>query len=142
MTPNDDFTQAAATALDNFASGPAAQAADGLAEVFEQAGDRIASSLERAAVSGELSFNALVESIARDFASLAIDQLITAPLEGFVGSLTSSLSGAISGQRAPVTVNMNLSNAGVGATGPQASSGQIAARVAQALSRSAARTQG
>ena len=44
----------AAQALEGFANGPGAEAANALADVFEQAGDRIASSLERAATSGEL----------------------------------------------------------------------------------------
>ena len=49
----------AAQALEGFANGPGADAANALADVFEQAGDRIASSLERAATSGELSLNAV-----------------------------------------------------------------------------------
>ena len=48
MNPIDD----AADALENFASGPGADAANALADVFEQAGERIAGSLERAAQSG------------------------------------------------------------------------------------------
>ncbi len=135
MNPNDD----AANALDNFANGPGADAANGLADVFEQAGDRIADSLERAARSGELSFNSLADSIANDFARLAVDQLITAPLESLVGTLTNSLSGAITGGGAPVTVNLNMAQ-NAGASGPQASGAQIAARVAQAVGKAQNRT--
>lgn len=132
-------TDSAANALDNFANGVGADAANGLADVFEQAGDRIANSLERAARSGELSFNSLADSIANDFARLTVDQLITAPLESLVGSLTSSLSGAISGGISPVTVNLSMPQ-NAGSSGPQASGAQIAARVAQAVGKAQNRT--
>ncbi len=135
MNPKDS----AANALDNFANGAGAEAANGLANVFEQAGDRIADSLERAARSGELSFNSLAESIANDFARLAVDQLITAPLESLVGSLTNSLSGAISGGGSSVTVNLSMPQ-NSGASGPQVSGAQIAARVAQAVGKAQNRT--
>jgi len=67
----------AAQALEGFANGPGAEAANALADVFEQAGDRIARSFERAASSGELSFNALAESVLSDLASIAVTELIT-----------------------------------------------------------------
>lgn len=139
MTPIDS----AAQALNNFASGPGADAANGLADVFEQAGDRIANSLEQAARSGELSFNALAEGIANDFARFAVDQLITVPLEGLVSSLTRSFAGTISGGGSPVTVNLNMPQ-GVASSAPQASpqasGAQIAARVAQAVTQAQTRT--
>ena len=62
----------AAQALEGFANGPGADAANALADVFEQAGERIASSLERAATSGELSFNTLAESVLSDLARIAV----------------------------------------------------------------------
>lgn len=132
-------TNSAADALENFAKGPGAEAANGLADVFEQAGDRIANSLERAARSGELSFNSLAESIATDFARLAVDQLITAPLEGLVSSLTNSFASAVTGGGSPITVNLNMSQGGQ-SSGPQASGAQIAARVAQAVTKAQGRT--
>jgi len=129
----------AAEALDNFANGPGAEAANALAEVFEQAGDRIASALDRAATSGELSFNALAESVLSDLARIAVSELITAPLQGAVSALSSSISGVASGKSSPVTVNLNLSQPTTKASGPQASHAQMAAQIAQAVARAQTR---
>ena len=139
MTPNNELTAAARDALDGFASGPASEAAEGVALAFERAGDRIADSLERAAKAGEFSFNALAESIAQDFARLAVDQLITAPLEGVIGSLTSAITGAVSGgattrSSRAVTVNL-LGGAQPTRTGPQPSQRQMAGRIATAVTK-------
>ena len=129
----------AAQALEGFASGPGAEAANALADVFEQAGDRIARSLERAASSGELSFNALAESVLSDLASIAVTELITAPLQGAVSVLTSSIAGTASGKSSPVTVNLNLAQSAGKSGGPQASSAQMAAQIAQAIGRAQSR---
>ena len=135
MNPIDD----AADALDNFASGPGADAANALADVFEQAGERIAVSLERAAQSGELSFNSLADSVLSDLARIAVNELITAPLQAGLSSLTSSIAGTASSKPAPVTVNLNMAQA-VGKTmRPQASGAQIASQVAQAVARAQGR---
>lgn len=135
MTPIND----AADALDSFASGPGADAANALADVFEQAGERIAGSLERAAQSGELSFNALAESVLSDLARIAVNELITAPLQAGLSSLTSSIAGTAAGKSAPVTVNLNMTQPGGKPAGPQASGAQIAAQVAQAVARAQTR---
>jgi len=128
-------TQQAADALDSFANGSARDAANTLADVFEQAGERIANSLERAAQSGELSFNNLAESVLTDLARIAVNELIAAPLQGAVSALTSSISGGISSKSAPVTVNLNMTQTSGKTTAPPASSAQIASQVAQAVSR-------
>ena len=57
----DDFDDSA-RALQSFADGPAFDVADDLARAFEAAGDRISTALERAARSGEFSFNDLASS--------------------------------------------------------------------------------
>lgn len=129
----------AAQALNSFANGPGAEAANALADVFEQAGERIAGSLERAAASGELSFNALAESVLSDLASLAVTELITAPLQGAVSALTSSIAGSASGKSSPVTVNFSLPQSSGKSSGPQASSAQMAAQIAQAIGRAQSR---
>ena len=129
----------AAQALEGFANGPGADAANALADVFEQAGDRIASSLERAATLGELSFNALAESVLSDLARIAVTELITAPLQGAVSALTSSIAGTTSGKSSPVTVNLNLAQSAGKSSGPQASSAQMAAQIAQAIGRAQTR---
>lgn len=131
MNPIND----AADALENFASGPGAEAANALADVFEQAGERIAGSLERAAQSGELSFNAMAESVLSDLARIAVNELITAPLEAGVSALTSSIAGTAAGKSAPVTVNLNMTQPSGKSTVPQPSGAQIASQVAQAVAR-------
>ena len=112
MTPTDE----AAKVVEDFANGPAMAAADQTAKLFEAAGARIANALEGAARSGELSFNSLAESVARDLASLAISEFITSPLQGAFGALTGQLIGGSFANgnggaqgKPPVTVNMTVS---------------------------------
>jgi len=135
MNPIDD----AADALDNFASGPGADAANALADVFEQAGERIAGSLERAAQSGELSFNSLAESVLSDLARIAVNELITAPLQAGLSSLTSSIAGTATGKSSPVTVNLSMAQSAGKTTASQASGAQIASQVAAAVARAQTR---
>lgn len=134
-----DSVDQAADALDSFANGPASDAANALADVFEQAGSRIADSLERAAKSGELSFNDLAESVLTDLARIAVNELITAPLQGALSSLTSSIAGGGVSKSSPVTVNLNMGSASRKTSVPAASSAQMASQVAQALSRAKGR---
>lgn len=136
MDRQNKLTDDAAQALDAFAKGAGADAASALADVFDIAGNRIAESLERAAQMGALSFDDLAESILSDFARLAISELVTAPLEGVVSALTSSISGgATASKSSPVTVNLNMA-AEVGKSfAPQPSSAQIATQVARAVAR-------
>ena len=129
----------AADALDDFANGAGADAANALADIFEQAGERIAGSLERAAQSGELSFNSLAESVLNDLARIAVNELITAPLQAGLSSLTSSIAGTATGKSSPVTVNLNLAQPSGKAVGPQPSGAQIASQVAQAVARAQGR---
>lgn len=129
MTPTDD----AAQALEDFAQGPAFAAADETAKLFEAAGDRIATALERAARSGELSFNNLAESVARDLARMAISNFITGPLSGAVSGLGNALiSPSQSAAKPPVTVNMTVSGVSDAASFNR-SQGQISATLARAV---------
>jgi lambda family phage tail tape measure protein len=140
MNSENNVISNAADALDAFAKGPATDAANELADVFEIAGDRIANSLERAAQTGALSFNDLAESILNDFARLAVSELITAPLEGLVSGLTQSIGQAAGASKtAPVMVNLNLGNGASKPTGPQPSTTQIASQVTRALQRAQSR---
>ena len=133
MTPTDE----AARAVTDFANGPALVAADETAKLFEAAGERIADALETAARSGELSFNAMAESVARDLARLAVSELISTPLENIIGSIGGQITGAAFGgssgaQKPPVTVNMNVS----GVSDPSAfarSQSQISTSLARAV---------
>ena len=142
IAPTDDAANNdAAKALQNFAQGPAMSAADDTAKMFEAAGDRIAKALEGAARSGELSFNSLAESVARDLAKMAISELITGPLSGAVSAIGSNLGGALFGGsggssqsagKPPVTVNMTVNGASDAASFNR-SQGQISATLARAV---------
>jgi len=121
-----DEAAAAIAALD---AAPAVQSAGKIADAFEAAGARISRSLESAAKSGELSFNAMAETVLTDLARLAVSELIEAPLNALVDGLTNSLGKASSN----TTVNLNVS----GSTDPggfRRSEGQIAATLARAVS--------
>ncbi len=122
-------TEKAAKALNDFADGPAKDAAELAAQAFEQAGARIAQALETAALSGELSFRDMAAAITRDLASIAIQELILGPLQAALG-------GGQSGQSPinPVSVVMNIS--GVSDAGSfQKSQGQISASLARAVAQ-------
>ena len=120
----------AAQALDNFAQGPAMDAAENVASAFELAGDRIAKALGSAAQSGELSFSSLAESVTRDLAGLAISELITSPLQQAIGGLGDAILGG--GGGSSVNVNMNLSGVS-NADSFSRSQGQISASLARAV---------
>ena len=120
----------AAEALENFATGAALDAADGLARAFEVAGDRIASSLEGAARRGEFSFNNLASTIAQDLTRLAVDQLISGPITNLLGGALGGAGGGNSTRN--TTVNLNLSGAN-NSQGLQQSQGQISGAVARAV---------
>ncbi len=119
----------AARALQDFADGPALDAADDVAKAFEFAGERIAVALERAARSGELSFNSLAESVAKDLARISISDLIFAPLEKAIGNLGQANKSA---GKSSVTVNMNISGA-ADAGSFKRSQGQVTAGLARAV---------
>lgn len=123
----------AAEALENFATGAAQDAADGLARAFEVAGDRIATSLEGAARRGEFSFNNLASSIAQDLTRLAVDQLISGPITNLLGGALGGLGGGGgSSSTRNTTVNLNVSGMN-NSQGLQQSQGQISAAVARAV---------
>lgn len=133
-------------ALEDFANNGGIEGAENVARAFELAGDRISGALTRAARTGELSFNSLAESVARDLARLAVDQFITGPLEQLVGGIGGALSGALGGAiggsggggaKPSVTVNMNVS--GAASSGFRASQGQMASKLAQAVQRGQSR---
>ena len=139
MTPNDRIAQA----LNGSKLDPetvidledAEQSAEGLSVAFEVAGDRIAAALDRAARTGEISFLQMAESVARDLARLAVQELITEPLEGVFTQLTASIVGqATSTKSSPVNVTMNVS--GVSSVGDfKKSETQLAAGLIRAMSQ-------
>ena len=124
-------TDTAAQALGRFDASSAIQDAADIADAFDAAGTRIAQSLERAAERGELSFNALAESVLNDLARLAVSEIVETPLNALVDGLGRSLAG-LSGS-GPTTVNLNLSGT-TDADGFRRSQGQIAGSLARAVS--------
>ena len=127
-------TDDAAQALQNFADGDAIESAENIARAFELAGERISSSLERAAKSGEFSFNTLAESITRDLAKLAVTELFTNPLEQAIGGLGQSLGASLSGGFQKPAVNVNMTVSGVSNSDSfKKSQGQISAQLARAV---------
>ncbi len=120
----------AAKALDDFANGPALEAADDVAKAFEFAGERISLALDRAAKSGELSFSAMAETVTRDLARLAITELFASPLQNAIGGLGK----AITSRAAKPSVNVNMRVSGVSdAQSFTKSQGQISGAIARAV---------
>ena len=125
-------TDKAGKALNDFADGPAKNAADLAAQSFEQAGERIAQALERAARSGEFSFRDMAASISRDLAALAIQELIVEPLQDLLSG--GAKTGSSSQSANPLNIVMNIT--GVSDAGAfQKSQGQISASLARAVAQ-------
>lgn len=128
-------TNRAARAVSDFDIEGAADVANDMAQAFEQAGDRISNALERAARRGEFSFSNMAESITRDLARLAVQELISDPLN----SLFSSAVGAVAGQGSsakstPINVTMNVS--GISSTTEfKKSETQLAAGLSRAINQ-------
>lgn len=123
-------TDKAAQALTDFADGAAQDAAGAAADYFEQASQRIASSLERAALSGTFSFRDMTAAISRDLASIALREFVFNPLQNALGGKSGAAPEAPAN---PVNIVMNIS--GVSDVGGfQKSQGQISASLARAVS--------
>lgn len=120
----------AADALQNFADSGAEKAADAAARAFEVAGARIERTLIKAAKTGELSFSDMAESILNDLAKLAVNELITGPLQTI---LTGGSGQSQSASGSPLNITMNVSGV-TDASGFNKSQGQISAALARAVS--------
>jgi hypothetical protein len=112
---------AAGSALEAFASGPASEAGDAIAAAFARAGRAIRGELEAAARSGEADFDRLGRKIAEVLAQMALRQVVS----GGGGGST------------PVNVTMNVAGGAGASSGAGASANQIAALVARAAARGA-----
>ena len=109
------------------------EAAELAARAFEQAGERIEKALIKAARTGELSFSDMAESILRDLAKIAAQQLITNPLE----QLISGIGGGVTTPSNAVNITMNVSGVSDGAGLTRSlsqSQGQISSALARAVS--------
>jgi phage-related minor tail protein len=91
QTPLDTSLAAAARALVDFTSGPVASATDSIERAVTKSFSAVEQTIARAATSGKLSIDQLVNSILADFDRVAASQFIVKPLEGIVGSIASSL---------------------------------------------------
>ena len=125
-------TNGAEKALTDFAEGPAKDAAELAAQSFEQAGERIAQALERAARTGEFSFRDMAAAISRDLAALAIQELILEPLQAALSG--GAKSGGSAQSQNPVNIVMNITGVS-DANGFQKSQGQISASLARAVAQ-------
>ena len=122
------------SALESFAARDASEGAELAAKAFEAAGRRIEAALVKAAKTGELSFHDMAEAILKDLARIAIQQVLTGPLETAIGGL-----GQGGSSRAPQSpagaMNITLNVSGVSDTSSFArSQGQISAALARAVS--------
>ncbi len=82
---------AAAKALNDFATGPVMDATSAIEGAVTKSFDAVANTIARAAVSGKLSMDQLVSAILADFERIAISQFIVKPIEGVVSSIAGSL---------------------------------------------------
>ncbi|MAT34108.1 MAG: hypothetical protein CMK06_03010 [Ponticaulis sp.] len=99
------------------------QAADAMADAFEQAGLRIEQALSRAARTGELNFESMITSVLADLARIGVG----AVMDHAIGSIGSAISGA-----PPVSINIAVPE-GAGADSILSAQGQIAAALSQAV---------
>lgn len=91
---NNNFSEEIANAsqsLNEFVTGPAKDAGDTLAKIFEASGRQISHALSQAARSGEISFKNLAQSIIRDLSNLAFDKYVTKPIDGLIEGIIKSL---------------------------------------------------
>lgn len=96
-----DPTKEAGEALQAFTEGPARDAAEALSESFARAGNRISQELGRAARTGEFSFRNMVDSILKDLARVAINDVIGGAIGGLFNGVVGGAAGrAFGGARA------------------------------------------
>jgi len=75
------------------AAREAEEAAMSVSRAFERTGDDIARAMERAARSGSLSINAMVEEVLQSLARIALDRLIVNPLGQLLGQQIAGMTG-------------------------------------------------
>jgi phage-related minor tail protein len=88
---DDDPLAAAATALNDFASGPVSNAAAAIDSAVTRSFNSVAGTIARAAISGRDSISQMTRAVLADFDRIAASQFITRPLAGLVTSALGSL---------------------------------------------------
>lgn len=81
----------AGQALADFATGPVQDATSAIEGAVTKSFDAVARTIARAALSGKLSMDQLVNAILADFERIAVSRFIVKPIEGLVSSLAGSL---------------------------------------------------
>jgi phage-related minor tail protein len=89
--PIDASLAGAARALSDFANGPVASATQTIESAVTRSFAAVENTIARAAVSGKLSINQLVNAILADFDRIAVSQFIVKPLEGLISSIAGSI---------------------------------------------------
>lgn len=89
--PIDSSLSTAAKALNDFANGPVASATQTIESAVTRSFAAVENTIARAAVSGKLSINQLVNAILADFDRIAVSQFIVKPLEGLISSIAGSI---------------------------------------------------
>jgi phage-related minor tail protein len=87
----DDPLGDAAQALADFADGPVAGALSTIEGAVDKSFGAVARTIAKAAVSGKLSIDQLVDAILADFERVAVSQFLVKPLEGALDQLGQSL---------------------------------------------------
>ncbi|MBN9571356.1 MAG: hypothetical protein J0H30_09980, partial [Alphaproteobacteria bacterium] len=87
----DTTLDSAGRALDDFASGPVADATQSIEKAVDKSFDAVSRTIARAATSGRLSINGMVSAILADFERVALSQFITKPVQNLISSFADSL---------------------------------------------------
>ena len=125
---------AAASALSEFARGPARRAAEDVSTSFERAGDRIARALGRAAADGETSFKQLAKVILEELAKIALENVFKTggARPGFIDAGETLAPQQTAPANGAVAIHFHIgASADAGAIARH--QGQIAAAVARAV---------
>jgi phage-related minor tail protein len=90
-SPLDQSLSGAAQAFADFANGPVAGTTASIEAAVTKSFNSVASTISRAAVSGQDSMAQLTAAILADFDRIGVSQFIVKPVEGVIGSAISSL---------------------------------------------------
>src|ERR1700742_527618 len=95
----DDPLSSAASALNDFASGPMLNATNAIQQAVDRSFNSVSNTIARAALSGRDSISQLTTAVLADFDRIGASQFIVKPVEGIVTSLAGSLL-SVAGARA------------------------------------------
>ncbi len=135
LSPLNTSLDSAAKALNDFATGPVADANKTIETAVTKSFDAVANTIARAALSGKMSMSQMVDAILADLERVAIQQFVVKPLENAFSSVVGSIAGSFAGG-GPVQAGQTYL---VGEQGPElfvpSSSGSIAPNASAAPQR-------